>query len=275
MIKSRRIFFVLIFIILVFLSILAFHSSAGGTFRLVLKQTLSTLSDARFYESLANPTIAYVRVVEGARKEEIVQNLEKKFRWDKKDINDFLAYDDLRERKFEGKYFPDVYLVPKEISGKEMRDLMNERFDEKLLKLKTVAKDKNLNFDSVVIIASIIQREAANKTDMFLISGVIWNRLFSGMKLQMDATLQYAKGNDESGWWPRVSPEDKSVSSPYNTYKNSGLPPSPISNPGLAAIEAAINPQKTSCLFYFHKNRQIYCSKTYEEHKNKIDVYLK
>ena len=96
------------------------------------------------------------------------------------------------------------------------------------------------------------------------------------MKLQVDATLQYAKGSVENDWWPQVSGKDRKIKSPYNTYLHDGLPPSPISNPGAAALYAAYNPQKTSCLFFLHdKNRQIHCTKTYEEHKKNIEIYLK
>jgi UPF0755 protein len=142
----------------------------------------------------------------------------------------------------------------------------------------TIKKQKNMqviNQDTAIKIASIIQREAGGKSDMKLISGIIWNRLWKGMKLQMDATLQYAKGSEENGWWGQVDSEDKYIDSPYNTYAEEGLPPSAIANPGLAAIDAAYNPQKTSCLFYLHdKNRQIHCAKTYEEHKRNIKKYL-
>jgi UPF0755 protein len=133
-----------------------------------------------------------------------------------------------------------------------------------------------INVDTAVKIASLIQREAAGKQDMNLISGIIWNRIFNVMDLDIDATLQYAKGNDADGWWPQVIPADKYIDSPYNTYKNAGLPPSAISNPGLAAIEAAYNPQKTSCIYYFHdNNKQIHCSVTYADQVKKIDEYLK
>ena len=108
---------------------------------------------------------------------------------------------------------------------------------------------------------------------MKLISGIIWNRIFKGMKLQIDATLQYAKG-DESLWWPQVKSEDKNIDSPFNTYMYE-MPPGPISSPGISAIEAAYNPQKTSCLFYLHdKNRQIHCSATYAQHLINIKRYL-
>ncbi len=96
------------------------------------------------------------------------------------------------------------------------------------------------------------------------------------MKLQIDATLQYAKGSEEDGWWGKVNSVDRKIDSSYNTYLHEGLPPGAIANPGLAAIAAAYNPAKTSCLFYLHdKNRQIHCARTYEEHKKNIEIYLK
>jgi len=109
---------------------------------------------------------------------------------------------------------------------------------------------------------------------MKLISGIIWNRIFSGMKLQMDATLQYAKGNKKDGWWRKVTSRDKRIKSSYNTYLYKGLPPGAIANPGLSAINAAFNPQKTNCIFYLHdRNRRIHCTRTYKEHKRNIKKY--
>ncbi len=270
---------ILIFLFIIF-SVIVFHSiyissAPNKTAGAIVLDAFDNLRHIEFYEALANPTVAYVKITEGYRKEQIAEILEKRFDWDEKDKADFFAYDSLRDRKHEGKYFPDVYLVSKDVSGKEMRTKMSDRFDEKIETLKTEALKKNMNFESILTIASIIQREAGGKSDMKLISGVVWNRLFSGMKLQMDATLQYAKGTEDNGWWPNVIPNDKDIESPYNTYQNDGLPPSPIANPGLAAIEAALAPTKTKCLFYFHKNGQIYCSQTYAEHKRKINLYLK
>ena len=93
------------------------------------------------------------------------------------------------------------------------------------------------------------------------------------MKLQMDATLQYAKG-DASDWWPQVNPSDKNIDSPYNTYLHTDLPPTPIASPGLAAIAAAYNPLTTSCLFYIHdKHGVIHCSATYAGQLSNIAKY--
>ena len=110
---------------------------------------------------------------------------------------------------------------------------------------------------------------------MRLISGIIRNRLEIGMPLQIDATLQYIRG-DEDNWWPVPRSEDKKIESPYNTYQNVGLPPTPIATPGEDAIKAALNPLDTDCLFYLHDSRgNIHCSTTYEQHKKNVRYYLK
>jgi UPF0755 protein len=95
------------------------------------------------------------------------------------------------------------------------------------------------------------------------------------MRLQIDATLQYAKGsNPQHVWWPKVTPSDKYIASAYNTYKNEGLPPAPIANPSMEAIIAALNPKKTDCMYYFHdKKAGFHCTKTYEEHVALLKEY--
>jgi UPF0755 protein len=120
---------------------------------------------------------------------------------------------------------------------------------------------------------------------MRIISGIIWNRLFNNMNLQIDATLQYAKASEPDGktsqrgevagnWWPAVLPKDKYIKSPYNTYENPGLPPGPIATPSVAAVLAALNPVPTSCLYYFHDaNGVFHCSDTYVEHVALLKEY--
>ncbi len=141
-------------------------------------------------------------------------------------------------------------------------------------KTKIVKSPDDLDLDTAIRIASIIQREAAGPHDMRLISGIIWNRMAKGMSLELDATLQYVKGTEDN-WWPSVKSKDKYLDSPYNTYKYKGVPPGAISNPSIDAINSVYNPQKTDCIFYLHaRNRQIHCSKTYEQHLANIRAYL-
>ena len=210
-----------------------------------------------------------VRVEEGLRKEEVAELVATKLDWDFKEKKDFI-----NSANVEGHYFPKTYLIYKDENPSVVTETMFDEFSKQINKIKKT--NQIINEDTALKIASIIQREAAGKKDMNLISGIIWNRIFSGMKLQIDATLQYAKGNEEDGWWEEVTPEDRKMKSSYNTYLHEGLPPGAIANPGSDAMAAAFNPQKTSCLFYLHdRNRQIHCSKTYEGHKKNIEIYLK
>lgn len=228
------------------------------------------LTKLSFYVDLANPAMRIVRVEEGLRKEEVAQVLEDKLDWGEKDRQDFL-----NSANVEGHYFPKTYLIYKDEKPAVVSATMLDEFSTQVSRVKKPKSKQIVNEETAIKIASIIQREADGKKDMTLISGIIWNRIFSGMKLQMDATLQYAKGSEEDGWWKEVTPEDKKIKSSYNTYLHVGLPPGAIANPGLDAISAAFNPQKTDCLFYLHdKNRKIHCAKTYEEHKKNIAIYL-
>lgn len=228
-----------------------------------------------FYENLANPSVRIIKVQEGLRKEEIATFIGDKLGWDASEKKEFanthLAIGNIDA---EGYFFPKSYLVNKDANPSTVGKMMIQTFKDETSKIKKTKATKILNEDTAVKIASIIQREAGGKSDMKLISGIIWNRIFAGMKLQMDATLQYAKGSEEDGWWPQVVPNDKNIESPYNTYMYASLPPTAIANPGISALEAAYNPQKTTCMFYIHdKWGQIHCSKTYEEHKKNIARY--
>lgn len=226
-----------------------------------------------YLSNLANPSMRVVRVVEGSRREEIAEVLVDKLEWDEQEKLAFLQSDGVN---VEGHYFPKTYFIHKDAVPGEVTATMFDEFSSQIEKIKQKDPKLIINENTALKIASIIQREAAGKEDMRLISGIIWNRLFSGMKLQIDATLQYAKGSEEEGWWRQVGSEDKKIESLYNTYRYKGLTPGAIANPGPAAIKAAFYPQKTDCLFYIHdRNRKIHCTKTYEEHKKNIEIYLK
>lgn len=236
---------------------------------------ISDLASLSFYENLANPSVRMIYIQEGWRKEQVAESVGSKLGWDDEEKKDFLnAHLALGKETSEGFYFPQNYMIMKDANPEEVSEMMINAYDKKTSQIKRGKSSTILNEDTALIVASIIQREAGGKSDMRLISGIIWNRIFKGMKLQMDATLQYAKG-DEDLWWPQVKSEDKYIISPYNTYQNKSLPPTAIANPGFAALEAAYNPQKTSCIFYLHdKKRRIHCAKTYEEHKKNIEKYL-
>ena len=224
-------------------------------------RVLLTLS---FYENLANLSVKVIRIQEGLRKEEVAEIMGNKLGWNKFEKSTFInAHLALNTGNLEGQYFPKTYMINKDEDPIAVTSTMLNEFSKQTAKIKKTKTSKITNPDTALKIASIIQRESSGKSDMRLISGIIWNRLFNGMNLQMDATLQYAKGSEEDGWWRTVQSKDKNIDSPYNTYANKGLPPSPIANPGLDAIEAAYNPLKTECIYYLHdKKGRIHCSKT-------------
>ncbi|MBI4119744.1 MAG: endolytic transglycosylase MltG [Parcubacteria group bacterium] len=223
------------------------------------------------------PQQKWVSIPEGLRKEEIAEILAKTLGWDNPKTQEFLsAYKKRGPEYAEGVYFPNTYLVPKADSGDAVAKRMMDGFNEELAKYAGDLMEQNIKWTTAVKIASLIQREAAGGDDMPVISGIIWNRLLRGMKLDIDATIQYARGSAQAGWWPPVKSDDKKIDSPYNTYLYAGLPPTPIDNPGTKAIKAAISPQDTKCFFYLHDaERKIHCAATYEEHLKNIDKYLK
>lgn len=227
-------------------------------------------------ESLRSPEEVWVVIPEGVRKEEIADIAGKKLNWSKAERQQFIDYDSSESDYFEGAYFPDTYLIPIKDTPTDVADRLKTRFNEELAKYSSELAGQNIKWTTALKVASIIQREAAGKSDMPLIAGIIWNRLLQNMKLDIDATLQYARGDKGNGWWAPLKVEDKSIDSPYNTYLHVGLPPHPIDNPGADALGAVLNPQKTNCLYYLHGNDgTTHCSPTYEGHLTNIQKYLK
>ena len=258
------------------MALVAFVGVVSGSTYLL---SLHDIDPLQFYANMANPTMRFVKIYPGMRKEEIADVYGKVLAWNDVNRQAFLAAVPSDERgTVDGYYFPSSYWFSYDTSGaevgKRMVDTFNEKVSTSTMKVSSRNLKNKINLDTAVRIASIIQREAAGPQDMGLVSGIMWNRIFNGMNLQMDATLQYAKGTT-TDWWPDVHSKDKKIDSPYNTYLYKGLPPTAISNPSLAAIKAAYNPEKTSCIFYIHdKNHQIHCAATYEEHVRNVKQYL-
>lgn len=241
------------------------------------------------------PYMKWVVIPEGLRKEQIVELIGDALAWDdqekRKWVGNFTA---LKYNEIEGVYFPDSYLIPVDESGLEVANRLRRRFNLALEPYYKEALKQNIKWDTLIKIASIVEREAAGKEDMPLIAGIIWNRLLSepAMKLEIDATIQYIRDSvihygkipsgiqlsgyvSEGDWWSPIKAEDINIESPYNTYLNHGLPPQAICNPGVEAIAAVLNPTETDCFYYIHSNRIIHCAKSYEEHKENIRKYLR
>ncbi len=223
------------------------------------------------------PDLKWFSFAEGIRKEQIGERLKATFNWSNEELDKWNnIYTAMKFDYVEGVYFPDTYLIPVDEDGLDIAKRMIINFNEKAKEYIEGFTKKDILWTTGLKIASLIQREAAGKDDMKLISGVIWNRLLKGQKLEIDATIQYAKGRVGDKWWSKVTPLDiRNTDSLYNTYKYKGLPPHPIANPGLDAIEAALNPEETDCFYYLHdKLQNIHCSVTYEEHLENIQRYL-
>ena len=226
------------------------------------------------------PSLKWVVVPEGLRKEEIGERLAEVLGWDEKQLHDWTyTYTAMYYDQLEGVYFLDTYLSPVDESCLDVANRFRRRFDEVFAPYMTKFLKQNVKWTTALKIASIVQREAAGKEDMSLIAGILWNRLLKNMKLEVDATVQYARDDRDNlttGFWKPITLADKEIDSKYNTYKYAGLPPFPICNPGLDAIDAVLNSTETDCLYYLHdSNRQIHCAKTYEEHLANIEKYLK
>jgi UPF0755 protein len=151
----------------------------------------------------------------------------------------------------EGMLFPATYDVDPKASARTFVEQQLAAFDDNFAEVDmTRARKANLTKYDVVIIASMIDREVRVPAEQALVSAVIWNRLRAHMLLQIDATIQYALGKTK----PVLTYHDLKIDSPYNTYVHAGLPPTPISNPGLAAMKAAANPADVKYLYYVARN---------------------
>jgi UPF0755 protein len=223
-----------------------------------------------------SPYLAWVTIPPGLRKEQIADLLTQDLSWTDAEKEEWVTIDTAPSPSYvEGVYYPDTYLIPSDDTPAEVAQRLRDRFAEVFQPYAEAAAAQNIKWTTVLTIASLIEREAAGP-DMKLIAGIIWNRLDKGMALQLDASLQYIKGNDVTGWWPVVHSDDKYLDSPFNTYAHTGLPPHPIAEPSLAAIAAVLNPATTTCIFYLHDpTGQIHCSATYKGQVANVDKYLK
>lgn len=149
-------------------------------------------------------------------------------------------------KPYEGYLFPDTYYIYENAAPQFVVDQLRNTFKEKiktqLLSMQAFGKE----LKDVIIMASIIEKEAFKMEDRKIIAGILWKRLEIGMPLQVDAPFYYTLGKESS----LLTVSDLRTDTPYNTYTNKGLPPAPIANPGLGAIEATVNPTKSKYLFY-------------------------
>lgn len=179
-------------------------------------------------------------IPEGFTIRQIGERVEEKLGISQEEFNGALEVSGISE----GYFYPDTYFF----NGKAKADEVIKKLNDQFLKVleKNVKPDKNFDVKKIVTIASLIEDEAKLPRERKFISAVIYNRLRKKMKLEIDATIQYALPDRKK----KLTRSDLKVDSPYNTYKYKGLPPSPICNPGKAALRAAVRPAKVNYLYY-------------------------
>ena len=172
----------------------------------------------------------------------------------------------------EGKLYPETYHIPKTFSADELIDIMLQTFDEKTEGIQSLMSTSNLTSEEVLVLASILEREANSPESMKVVSGILQGRMDAGMPLQADASIEYILNKPLK----ELTPDDLKIDSPYNTYLNRGLPPTPIGNPGIDAIMAVLEPERTDYVFYITDNEgNFHYSVTYDEHLDNIERYLR
>lgn len=213
-----------------------------------------------------------VTIPEGWRAEQIGKKLSQE---------KILSYDDfiLEAQKNEGKLFPDTYFFNPRMSAAEVVKMMTDDYQKRTSALNVSDHD--------LVLASIVEREAANDADRAMIAGIYSNRLQKGMNLESDPTVEYGRDTlniashsssavlDYTFWKSAKTVEYTSVKSPFNTYQINGLPPAPICDPGLASIKAALSPEASSYYYFLYgKDGKLYPSKTLLEHQTLAAKYL-
>ena len=176
----------------------------------------------------------------------------------------------------EGYLFPDTYLVRKDITAREMAALMVEPLPRRISATPSIWRARDIGFTprQAVIMASLIEKETANRDERFLVSSVFHNRLRQNMLLDCDSTIIYALKKagvyDGDLRWA-----DLKSDSPYNTRRHRGLPPGPIASPGYASLEAALYPENTEYLFFVAKDGgSHYFSKSLAEHNRAVRKFI-
>ncbi|MDP2705439.1 MAG: endolytic transglycosylase MltG [Patescibacteria group bacterium] len=208
-------------------------------------------------------TSTRMTIPEGLNVFEIADLVAKKFK--KFDPEKFIAIAP------EGYLFPDTYFFLQNVEAEFVVAAMKKNFDEKIQGIMPRIEEFGRPFEDVIIMASIIETEARQKNTRRMISDILWRRIDIGMPLQVDVSFKYVNGKVT----PDLTLDDLEIDSPYNTYRYAGLPPTPIANPGLGAIEAAVTPIKSSYLYFLSGHDGVmHYARTFEEHKQNRRLYL-
>lgn len=230
----------------------------AGTY--LLSPHLSTAEVIKIL-SVGEIAVNRITIIEGWRISQIAEYLEEE------GICSAEEFQQLAKDK-EGYLFPDTYYLPLDASVEDIISLMEKNFHSKVESLDIPEEQ----LSDIVIMASLIEKEVRTLEDKKIVSGIFWKRIENNMPLQSCATIAYITGKNTT----RISVAETKISSPYNTYLNRGLPPAPISNPGLESIQASYQPTETEYWFYLSKpDGETVWSRNLEEHNKAKDMYLR
>ena len=179
-----------------------------------------------------------------------------------------------RGHDLEGYIYPDTYRVYNNASISDILKKAFANFDLKLSQeMRNEIKKQGKSLHEILTLASIVEKEVRSSDDKKIVAGILLKRLDIGMRLEVDSTINYITGKNDPG----ASYIDLEIDSPYNTYRNYGLPPGPICNPGISSIIAAIYPEESPYLFYLNRQDTLETifSKDYNEHIRNKNKYLK
>ncbi len=226
----------------------------------------------------ADQVAVWVTIPEGFTAHEVAQALaERKLGAERSYDEEFthagIDLDGRRTPSLEGYLFPSTYLIPVDVTPPAAAKLLTDQFRKELPPdAGTRAKALGRTIPEVVTIASLVEREAKADDERPLMAGVYYNRLRLGMPLEVDATIEYTFAEHHD----IITKRDLAIDSPYNTYLHSGLPPTPIANPGKASIDAAFDPRASDFLYYVYKGDGHHAfARTLAEHNANVNRYLK
>jgi UPF0755 protein len=240
------------------------HGVIAGNYKFDQPENILTIV-SNTTDFLAPPSGIRVTVIEGMNNKQIGDMLAKKLSpFDEKLFLEKAA-------PLEGYLFPDTYIFPKGITETEVIDKMHDNFMSKTQPLLSLVLKSGRPIGDIVTMASIVEREARTADTRQTVAGILWKRIDSDMRLQVDAVFYYLYGASSS----EITMANLAVDSPYNTYKYKGLPPGPIGNPGLLAIKDVLSPKDSPYWFYLSdKKGAMHYAATYDTHLANKRKYL-
>lgn len=249
----------------------------AGEYRLSQNMGLAEVID----RLTSGPVGVWVTVPEGLRREEIADRFVNGLGLSGEEAlefrKEFLVYSAGKE----GYLFPDTYLFQKGTGAERIVDTMLENFDRRVVQFLGLGSGSDVLEDDLIM-ASMLERETITDEERPVVAGILFKRLEADWPLQVDAAVQYgivSSELDTSGstddYWPTLTKADLDSNSRYNTYKFIGLPPAPISNPGISSIEASVSPEESEYWYYIHdSDGVIHYATTLDEHNENVREYL-